>query len=119
MSIPLYRAKARNHWETWLPKKTAELKAEGDFESSLQVAAVNANRLILELTQTQGYQKHEAEEVALKQYILLEPEKVAYEDMPLWEQELEDEIEEREREYLEMMMDFMGTDGKPREMDWV
>ena len=70
---PKYKALARKHWTEWLPKKVATLKAEGLLDQALQTAAVNATRRVTELMQ-KGYQLHEAEEVALREYVLLKPE---------------------------------------------
>ena len=67
-------SKARKHWMEWLPEKTQALKASGEFEEAIQGAALAASRMIQELM-GQGYQEHEAEEVALRQYVLLPPEK--------------------------------------------
>jgi hypothetical protein len=66
-------AKARVHWAEWLPKKVAELKKEGRLEESLRGAARLAQDEISHLMR-QGYQEHEAEEVALPMFILLKPE---------------------------------------------
>ena len=81
MSVPKYRKMAREHWKVWLPQKVAELKADGQLEASLQVAAQNAQERVLELM-GQGYQVHEAEEVALKEFVLLDPEPAPDDD---WE----------------------------------
>lgn len=66
-------SKARKHWKEWLPKMTAELKEKGQFEQAIQGSATRAQELIEDLMR-QGYQQHEAEEVALKELILLPPE---------------------------------------------
>ena len=66
-------SKTRKHWMKWLPQKVAALREAGEFEEAVQGAALAAHRQILELMQ-QGYQAHEAEEVALRQFVLLEPE---------------------------------------------
>ena len=87
--------KARNHWKEWLPKKTEELRKAGQLEAALQTAAANAQNEIQSLMQ-QGYQEHEAEEVALPQYILLKPEPQK-ED---WESR---ELAEKEAAYQRMM----------------
>ena len=71
-------SKARKHWKTWLPQRTAELKKEGAFEEAVQGAALAAIKMIQELM-SQGYQAHEAEEVALRQFVLLPPENGANE----------------------------------------
>lgn len=95
--------KARKHWATWLPQKTEELKAAGEFSEATQVAAVAAQRQIQELMR-QGYQEHEAEEVALKQYILLAPEPPDEDD---WETK---ELAEKEARYQEMMKEPVYPD---------
>ena len=66
-------SKIRKHWAEYLPQKTAELKAAGEWDEAVQGAALAASRMIQDL-QSQGYQAHEAEEVALHQYVLLPPE---------------------------------------------
>lgn len=86
-------SKARKHWKTWLPKKTAELKAAGEFEEAVQGAALAASRMVQELM-SQGYQAHEAEEVALRQFVLLPPESGANEQD--WERE---ELAQMEADY--------------------
>ncbi len=70
---PKYKALARKHWSKWQPKRVAELKAEGLLEQKLQTAAVQATRRVVELME-RGYQVHEAEEVALREFVLLAPE---------------------------------------------
>lgn len=73
-----YMSMARKHWTRWLPEKVAQLKAVGDWESTLQVAARQCQEEVSNL-RAQGYQQHEAEEVALPQFILLKPEPKARE----------------------------------------
>ena len=75
MSAQRYKAMARKHWSQWLPERVKSLKEAGELESTLQTAAVNAQNLVLELME-QGYRAHEAEEVALSEFILLKPETV-------------------------------------------
>lgn len=75
MSAQRYRAMARKHWSQWLPERVKELKEIGQLEQTLLVAGTNAQRRVLELM-GQGYKAHEAEEVALSEYILLKPETV-------------------------------------------
>ena len=74
-------SKIRKHWTEYLPQKTAALKAAGEWDEAVQGAALAAKRLILDL-QSQGYQAHEAEEVALHQFVLLPPESPEEDD---WE----------------------------------
>lgn len=78
MSVPQLQAKARKHWEQWLPRLTARLKQEGTFAEATHGAAVRAQQEIESLMQ-EGFRPHEAEEVALKQFILLGPEPDAVE----------------------------------------
>jgi len=87
-------SKARKHWAQWLPKWTARLKADGTFSMATMRAGQAAQQRINDLMAT-GYRPHEAEEVALKEYILLDPE--AQDD---WESE---ELAEKEAEYQHMM----------------
>ena len=70
---PKYKALARKHWAQWQPKRVAELKAKGLLDQALQTAAVQATRRVVELME-RGYQVHEAEEVALREFVLLAPE---------------------------------------------
>lgn len=99
MSAQRYKAMARKHWSEWLPERVKELKADGILEQELTVAGMNAQSRVLELMQ-QGYKAHEAEEVALSEYILLPPEPPPEDD---WEAE---EIAEMEREYRAMRRDM-------------
>jgi hypothetical protein len=78
----------------WLPEKVAQLKIDGRLSAGILGAADLALNEITHLMQ-QGYREHEAEEVALKQFILLEPEPGAVEKD--WERE---ELAELERQYL-------------------
>lgn len=71
-------SKARKHWATWRPKMVADLKAAGQLDEAVQGAATRAQDRIAGLMQ-QGYQQHEAEEVALREFILLAPEPEAEE----------------------------------------
>ena len=73
MSVQALASKARKHWPRWLPEKTAELKAEGLFESETLAAAKLAQAEI-ETLMKQGFKEHEAEEAALPMFILLKPE---------------------------------------------
>ena len=75
MSAQRYKAMARKHWSQWLPERVKELKETDSLEPTLLVAGTNAQRRVLELMQ-QGYKAHEAEEVALSEFILLKPETV-------------------------------------------
>jgi hypothetical protein len=93
--------KARKHWEQWLPKKTRELKDAGEFQMAIQMAARQAQQEISNLM-AQGYQEHEAEEVALPMFILLKPEPV--DD---WESR---ELAAKERRYQEMMRPFVANE---------
>ena len=97
MSAQTYQAKARQHWTKWLPNKVAELTAEGQLEAALQTAGKLAQARVLDLME-QRYQQHEAEEVALSEYILLPPEGGAGAEP--WETE---ELARLEREYQSMM----------------
>lgn len=73
MSVQDLASKARKHWATWLPQRTAMLKEAGSFQAETQAAAAMAQDEKDRLMQ-QGYRDHEAEEVVLHQFILLKPE---------------------------------------------
>ncbi|WP_229509596.1 hypothetical protein [Massilia sp. CCM 8734] len=98
MNVATLAAKARKHWELWLPEKTEQLKLLGEWSEATQTAAIQAHRLIVEL-KTQGFQQHEAEEQALSLYILLTPEPAPTDD---WEAR---ELAELEREYQSRMQE--------------
>src|SRR3954463_13525293 len=89
MSVEEFKAKARKHWKEFLPEKVRELRAEGRLEEALQGAAQLAQDQVNHLTRHQAYQQHEAEEVALHQFVYLPPEP----------EELDEELAEKEREY--------------------
>lgn len=93
---------ARQHWERWLPEKTAELKANGEFAEAIQGAAALAQKEISDLM-AQGYPEHAAMEVALKDYILLTPEP----DPDDWESR---ELAEKEAAYQDMMREAPEPD---------
>lgn len=97
MSAQRYAAMARKHWTTWLPKKVADLKATGELEQAIQAAGKSAAREVLDLMQ-QGFQQHEAEEVALSQHIILKPEPDANKEQ--WELDEEAALEKRSRELM-------------------
>jgi hypothetical protein len=93
MSIPELASLARKHWTKWLPQKVAELRASGEPNEALRGAAALAQNEIEHLMK-QGYQEHEAREVALPMFILLPPEPGADEED--WERL---ELAEKEAEY--------------------
>lgn len=93
MSAQKYLALARKHWTKWLPERVRTLKADGTLEAELQTAARNAQRKVTELME-QGYRQHEAEEVALAEFVLLKPEPTA--EMDPWERR---ELGKLDREY--------------------
>ena len=73
-----YTGLAIRHWSEWLPKMTAELRASGSMNEAVQTASKNAAAEVAQLMMA-GFQKHEAEEIVLPEYILLKPEPEAYE----------------------------------------
>lgn len=97
MSAQMYEAKARKHWSQWLPKRVAELKKAGELDRTLQTVGKQAQARVLELMK-QGFQQHEAEEVALSELINLPPEPDAVEAP--WEKK---EIAALDREYHRKM----------------
>ena len=72
-NVQALAVKAQKHWAKYLPEKTRELKAEGRFETE-SLAAAKLAMAEIESLQKQGFQAHEAEEVALPMFILLRPE---------------------------------------------
>lgn len=94
MSVQELKALAREHWTTYLPNKVAELRKEGTLEEELQAAASLAQQEIDHLMKYQGYQEHEAREVALPLFILLRPEEGAG-----LSEEQQEELAEMEREH--------------------
>lgn len=82
MSEAEFQAKIRQHLTKFLPKKARELMAAGTLNETVQMKAKQAQARMLELMQT-GYQAHEAEEVALKEFVYEAPEKGA--GLELWE----------------------------------
>ena len=84
-----YVQMARNHWTKHLPKKVAELKAEGMLQDALQTAAIQATDRVVELMQL-GYRHHEAEEVARAEFLILPPEETEWEDSDLEDDEAQD-----------------------------
>lgn len=89
--------KARKHWAEWLPNKVSDLQAQGKLAEAVQGAAIAAERMIQDLM-TQGFRPHEAEEVALKELILLPPEEGA--NLAPWERA---ELDEQEKAYQDLM----------------
>ena len=73
MSITALEGKAHKHWATWLPTRTADLKAEGMWETALRRAAISAQER-MDVLMKKGLRAHEAEDVALQEFILLDPE---------------------------------------------
>lgn len=96
---PKYKALARKHWQEWLPQKVADLKAEGQLDQSLTTAAVLATRRVVELMGI-GYQLHEAEEVALQEYIRLAPEEDPDDPEAIELERLEKEYRDQRRREL-------------------
>jgi hypothetical protein len=69
-----YTEMALDHWKKWRPKQYRLMQAEGTLNQVAQSASKEAARQVAELMAA-GYQKHEAEEVVLRETILLPPEK--------------------------------------------
>lgn len=67
------KAKAANHWRTWLPKKWAALVAEDRVDEELTRAAIEAEKAIRQWMDG-GARQDEAEEIVLPEFILLKPE---------------------------------------------
>ncbi|MDW7758489.1 MAG: hypothetical protein SCH72_12450 [Desulfuromonadales bacterium] len=71
---------AMKHWEEWRPKATAQMKRANTFRTRARKAAEKAKKEMREMIQS-GQPAHEAEEIVLKRYILLKPEKEVIEAM--------------------------------------
>ena len=97
MSAQTYEAKARKHWQKWLPRKVAELKASGELDQALQTAGKATQQMVVDLM-GQGFQQHEAEEVALAEFVLLKPEPEA--NLEPWERQ---ELATLEKQYRRQM----------------
>ncbi|MGO9485045.1 MAG: hypothetical protein ACLPX9_10750 [Rhodomicrobium sp.] len=69
-----YTEMALDHWKKWRPKQYRLMQAEGTLNQVAQSASKEAARQVAEFMAA-GYQKHEAEEVVLRETILLPPEK--------------------------------------------
>lgn len=91
--------RAREHWAQWLPEKTAQLQKTGRFLEETQAAGKLAAARMTQL-QAGGYQEHEAAEVALAEYVLLQPEEGAGQEP--WERE---ELDQMEVSYQRSMKD--------------
>ena len=95
--------KARKHWPKYLPKLTAELRAANAFHVETMNAAKRAMRDAQEMMRA-GFREHEAEEVVLREYILLPPEPGAN-----LEPEEAEELQALEAEHRAMMRDAPPT----------
>ena len=93
MNAQGFSQQARRHWTRFLPSKVKELRSEGTFQASLQAVGAQAQQRVTELM-SQGYQQHEAEEVARSELVMLPPEPGA--GLEDWERK---ELAELERQY--------------------
>ena len=93
MNAQGFSQQARRHWTRFLPSKVKELREEGNLEASLQAVGRMAQARMTELM-VQGYQQHEAEEVARAELVILPPEPGA--GLADWERK---ELAKLEREY--------------------
>lgn len=88
------KAKAAEHWRTYLPKKWAALVEADRVDLELKAAATEAERQIRMLMQ-RGARQDEAEEMVLPDLILLRPEVTQPdEDLAAEEEALEAEYQE-------------------------
>ena len=69
-----YVGTALAHWKKWRPKEYKQMQRDGTLNEEAQKASKEAAKQVAALMEA-GYQKHEAEEVVLPEYILLPPEK--------------------------------------------
>ena len=93
---------AKAHWAEWLPEMTAELKKEGTLAIEAQAAASAAAKEMRRLMEN-GMSEPEAEEQAMKTYILLPPEAGAEMD-----EESARELAEKEALYQQEMREVLG-----------
>lgn len=110
MMNPKYASMALKHWKEWLPNKVAELREQGELEGAIQAAAKAATQRVVELMQM-GYQQHEAEEVALREFVLLAPEPEGEND------EEAIELARLDREYRAMMREEMRIQREAEQPD--
>ena len=68
-----YEAMARKHWKKYLPEKYQALEEAGILEEVLEEEATAARAELAEMV-SNGAQQMAAEEIVLKEYILLPPE---------------------------------------------
>jgi hypothetical protein len=92
------KAKAAEHWETWLPGMWADLIAEDRLDQALTQAAMQAEREIREWMD-RGARLDEAEEMVLPRIILLTPEP----GVSGLDEEIDEELLQREADYQEMI----------------
>ena len=92
------KAKAAEHWETWLPEMWADLIAENRLDQALTQAAMQAEREIREWMD-RGARLDEAEEMVLPKTILLTPEP----GVSGLGEEIDEELRQREADYQEMI----------------
>jgi hypothetical protein len=91
MSVPELMMLTRKHWTKYLPNKVRELRASGELNEAI-FGAANLAQAEIDHLMRQGYQEHEAREVALREFVLL-PEETDEDD------EQARERAEREAEY--------------------
>ncbi len=74
MSVEELQIQAKHHWAKWCPHMVAAMKKANSFDRLTLSAAKSANFQINQLLKT-GLQLHEAEEMVLKDEILIPAEK--------------------------------------------
>jgi hypothetical protein len=65
-----YTEMALHHWKEWRPRAYRELEESGTLLAAAQTASAEAARQVADLM-AGGFQKHEAEEMVLRETILL------------------------------------------------
>lgn len=103
LSIPELEAKIAAHWKEWRPNVVKDLRASGSWEIVRRKTAERAHKHQWMLME-QGYPDWAAEEVVLKEHVLLPPEE-GLEDEELAEMEEEYQREQREIEAKLQQMD--------------
>jgi hypothetical protein len=74
MGVRVLASVARAHWAEFLPRKSAQLRADGQFDQATLRAARKAQVMIDSLVHEEGWRARDAEEAAMRKFILLPPE---------------------------------------------
>lgn len=67
------QGRAMKHWRRWRPEATKEMETANAFRAEMLAIAKRANRQY-DVLRKQGYMDWEAEDMILRQFILVKPE---------------------------------------------